>query len=95
MARSVITSDTVGGAAPTAPDDTLAKQTENLDALNDSEDIVTELPLEEWLLVLATTARRYEEAGGQVIYEQYQDKFVIHLQGVFYDEKERKLRVER
>lgn len=91
MDSSVTTSATVGAETKPAAPNTLAKPTENLEEVTDSEAIVTELPLDEWLLVLATTAKRYETAGGNISYEQHPDKFVINLHRVLYDEQKRAL----
>lgn len=91
MVQAVITSDTAGEAAEKENPPTLAKRTAASKPVTDSEDIVTELPLEEWLLIIATTVKRYEEAGGDISYEQHPDRFVINLHKVMYDEKKRKL----
>ena len=85
------TSATVGAAVAPEECNTSAKPTENLEPAADSEAIVTELPLYEWLLVMATTAKRYEAAGGDISYEQHEDKFVINLHNVLYDEQKRAL----
>lgn len=91
MKRLATTLDTDGAEEPIAAPNTLAKRTENLEPAADSEDIVTELPLYEWLLVMATTAKRYEAAGGDISYEQHDDRFVINLHNVLYDEEKRAL----
>ena len=91
MDNSVITSDTDGEAVKTATPNTSAKRTANLEEQPVSKTIVDELPLLEWLMVLATTAKRYEEAGGNISFEQHDDRFVINLHQVLYDEQKRVL----
>jgi hypothetical protein len=91
MDNLVITSDTDGEAAGTATPNTSAKPTESLEEQPVSKITVDELPLLEWLMVLATTTKRYEEAGGDISFEQHDDRFVINLHQVFYDEKKRVL----
>ena len=97
METPVTTSATAGGAADGGAPNTSAKRiaTSTAPSASKPTERVSDMPLSEWLLMLATTVKRYEQAGGEVAYYQHKDGFVIQLLGVAYDEAEQALYLEQ